>query len=72
MGKMGSRSSSGALQDMFRDYDDKLGEAVRSISSPEGCNGVAFAIHAMGGAIFPLALGLREWKKNRATSSASR
>jgi len=45
MGKMGSRSSSGALQDMFRDYGDKLDEVVRSISSPEGCNGVAFAIN---------------------------
>lgn len=45
MGKMGSRSSSGALQDMFRDYGDKLDQVVRSISSPEGCNGVAFAIN---------------------------
>jgi len=43
MGKMGSRSSSGALQDMFRDYGDKLDQVVRSIPSPEGCNGVAFA-----------------------------
>jgi len=45
MGKMGSRSSSGALQDMFRDYGDKLDQMVRSISSPDGCNGVAFAIN---------------------------
>jgi len=45
MGKMGSRSSSGALQDMFRDYGDKLDQVVRSIPSPEGCNGVAFAIN---------------------------
>jgi hypothetical protein len=45
MGKMGSRSSSGALQDMFRDYGEKLDQVLRSISSPEGCNGVAFAIN---------------------------
>jgi hypothetical protein len=45
MGKMGSRSSSGALQDLFRDYDYKLEHVVRSVSPPEGCNGVAFAIN---------------------------
>jgi hypothetical protein len=45
MGKMGSRSSSGALQDMFRDYGDKLDQMVRSISSPDGCNGAAFAMN---------------------------
>ena len=45
MGKMGSSSSSGALQDMFTDYGDKLDQLAQSISSPEGCNGVAFAIN---------------------------
>lgn len=45
MGKMGIRSPSGALQDMFRGYGERLDQVVRSISSPEGCNGVAFAIN---------------------------
>ena len=45
MGKMGSRSPSGALQDMFRDYGEKLDQVVRRISSPEGCNGAAFAMN---------------------------
>jgi hypothetical protein len=30
---------------VFRDYDDKLDQVVRSVSSPEGCNGVVFAIY---------------------------
>jgi hypothetical protein len=45
MGRMGSRSSSSALQDMFEDYNQKLDQVLQNLSAPEGCYGAAFAIN---------------------------
>jgi hypothetical protein len=45
LGRMGSSSPSDALRDMFEQSSAKLEEAQRSLSVPEGCNGVAFAHH---------------------------
>jgi hypothetical protein len=45
MHNMGSSSSSGALHDMYNDFDQKLEEVLKSLSVPTGSNGVAFAIN---------------------------
>ena len=45
MGKMGSSSSSAALQDMFKDYAEKLDGMLRSLSAPAGCHGAVFVIN---------------------------
>jgi hypothetical protein len=44
MGKMGSSSESGALHDVFHDYDRKLNKVLEALSAPNQCNGAAFAI----------------------------
>ena len=44
LGTMGSRSSSDALQDVFRDNDKKLKEAVEQLPAPTDCNGAVFVI----------------------------
>ena len=44
LGTMGSRSSSDALQDMFRDNDKKLKEALEQLPAPTDCNGAVFVI----------------------------
>src|SRR5947207_14046620 len=44
MDKMGSKSSSDALHDLFRDYAKRLDELVENFSLREGSNGAAFAI----------------------------
>jgi ARG/rhodanese/phosphatase superfamily protein len=44
MEKMGAKSSSDALHDLYTDYAKKLDEMVGHCSLPEGANGAAFAI----------------------------
>ena len=41
---MGSSSSSGALQDVFRNYERKLEEAVKKFPAPTECNAAVFVI----------------------------
>jgi hypothetical protein len=41
---MGSSSRSDALQDVFRDYDRKLEEAMEKLPAPAECNGAVFVI----------------------------
>jgi hypothetical protein len=43
MNRMGSSSSSNALQDMFKDYDKKLNQLLQNLSLPKECHGAAFA-----------------------------
>lgn len=43
MTRMGSSSSSSALQDMFEDYNKSLNQALQDLSAPAGCHGAAFA-----------------------------
>ena len=45
MSCMGSRSASGALQDMFETCDKKLNQMLDNFSAPEGCHGAAFAVN---------------------------
>jgi ARG/rhodanese/phosphatase superfamily protein len=45
MHTMGSNSSSGALHDIYKDFDRKLDQILKSLSVPTGSNGVAFAIN---------------------------
>ncbi len=45
MSRMGSSSSSRALQDMFEDYNKKLNQVLQNLSVPERCHGAAFAIN---------------------------
>lgn len=44
MAKTGSRSPSGALQEMYKDYGSRLQEVLAKISAPAGCHGAAFVI----------------------------
>lgn len=44
MAKTGSRSPSGALQEMYKDYASRLQEVLAKISAPAGCHGAAFVI----------------------------
>jgi hypothetical protein len=44
MDKMGSKSSSDALHDLFAHYAKKLDELVGNFSLPDGSNGAAFAL----------------------------
>ena len=44
MEKMGAKSSSDALHDLYTDYAKKLDDMVGRCSLPEGANGAAFAI----------------------------
>jgi len=44
MNFMGSRSSSDAMQDLYRNYDAKLKELEEKIFIPAGCNGTVFVI----------------------------
>jgi len=43
--KTGSRSPSGALQEMYKDYANRLEEFLAKISAPTGCHGAAFVIN---------------------------
>lgn len=43
MSRMGSSSSSGALQDIFKECDRKLNRLLQNLSFPAECNGAAFA-----------------------------
>lgn len=44
MAKTGSRSPSGALQEMYKDYASRLEEVLGKFSAPAGCHGAAFVI----------------------------
>jgi hypothetical protein len=44
MGKMGSRSPSGALNEVYKDYADRLGKFLEKLSPPTECQGAAFVI----------------------------
>ena len=66
MDKMGSRSSSDALHDLFADYSKKLDELVGTFPLPEGSNGAAFAISGkiVGADLFDKPSTLRKlWSK---------
>ncbi len=66
MEKMGSRSPSGALHDMFQDYAHKLEALVGNLSASEGSNGAAFAINGkiVGADLFDKPLTLKKlWSK---------
>lgn len=43
MSRMGSSSSSSALQEMFEDYNKRLNQALQDLFAPAGCHGAAFA-----------------------------
>jgi hypothetical protein len=45
MAKMGSRSPSGALQELYKDYAGSLAEVLAKLSPPAECHGAAFVIH---------------------------
>jgi hypothetical protein len=45
MAKTGSRSPSGALQEMYKDHASKLEEVLGKFSAPADCYGAAFVIH---------------------------
>jgi hypothetical protein len=45
MASMGSRSPSGALQELYKDYAGRLAEIVEILSPPSECHGAAFVIH---------------------------
>ncbi len=66
MDRMGSKSSSDALHDMFSEYAKKLDEMVGTCSLPEGSNGAAFAIRGkiVGADLFDRPGTLRKlWSK---------
>ena len=44
LGVMGSRSSSDAMQDLYRNYDVKLRELEEKLPAPADCNGAVFVI----------------------------
>lgn len=44
MAKTGSRSPSGALQEMYKDYASRLEEVLGKFAAPAGCHGAAFVI----------------------------
>ena len=45
MSKMGTPSSSSALQDMFEGYSKKLNQVLQDLSAPGECHGAAFAMN---------------------------